>query len=298
MGVHERPWRDETDLPAMRALVSDARRAAPASETRWHVGDLTWRFHLLSYRADPRARIRLWQDGDRLVGFAVHGDDGSFDWQLHPEFAWQGIEGEMLAWADASARQTGDDRDLPCGSLETDGRRIAFLEAAGYRRAGESMVHLTRSLERQAEPPRPPSGFAVRALAGDGEVPSRAEAHRQAFHPSRVTDEGYRALMRLPGYERALDVVVASPGGDVAAFALVWLDEANRIGEFEPVGTRPGFRRMGLARAALLEGLRRMRDRGADRAIVYAEPAGPAAGLYAAVGFEPGNVEWEYRRGG
>ncbi|MGA5560099.1 GNAT family N-acetyltransferase [Streptomyces platensis] len=43
----------------------------------------------------------------------------------------------------------------------------------------------------------------------------------------------------------------------------MWLDEANRTAEFEPVGTHPDYRRLGLGRALLLHGMHLARDAGA-----------------------------------
>lgn len=63
----------------------------------------------------------------------------------------------------------------------------------------------------------------------------------------------------------------------MASSTIMWLDEANRTAEFEPVGTRPDHRRLGLARAA-----------GALRMTVacLGAPGHPQArGLYYGVGF-------------
>lgn len=55
--------------------------------------------------------------------------------------------------------------------------------------------------------------------------------------------------------------------------------------------------RRGLGRAAMLEGLRRLKALGVREAIVYAEQANPAAqALYRSVGFEPINRIDAYRR--
>ena len=63
--------------------------------------------------------------------------------------------------------------------------------------------------------------------------------------------------------------MVALPDGAFAAYCVCWLDLINRVGEFEPVGTRPAHRRKGYGRAVLLEGMRRMRERGMREALVY-----------------------------
>jgi ribosomal protein S18 acetylase RimI-like enzyme len=93
--------------------------------------------------------------------------------------------------------------------------------------------------------------------------------------------------MRAPGYDADLDLVAVAPDGQFGAFALCWVDQVAKLGQFEPVGTAPAFRRMRLARALLNEGLRRMQARGMGTVIVVVEAAEPAAcQLYESVGFE------------
>lgn len=54
----------------------------------------------------------------------------------------------------------------------------------------------------------------------------------------------------------------------VASSSTAWLDRANRVGTLEPVGTLPEYRRRGLARAAIYEGLRRLAREGVTRAFL------------------------------
>ncbi|WP_405708267.1 MULTISPECIES: GNAT family N-acetyltransferase [unclassified Streptomyces] len=68
----------------------------------------------------------------------------------------------------------------------------------------------------------------------------------------------------------------------------MWLDEANRTAEFEPVGTHPRYRRLGLARAMLLHGMHLARAAGTPHTTVACLGApghSQARGLYYGVGF-------------
>ncbi|MEO6090486.1 MAG: GNAT family N-acetyltransferase [Umezawaea sp.] len=74
----------------------------------------------------------------------------------------------------------------------------------------------------------------------------------------------------------------------MAASTIMWLDGANQTAEFEPVGTHPGYRRLGLGRAMLLHGMHLARAAGATRMTVacLGAPGHPKArGLYHGVGF-------------
>jgi len=56
---------------------------------------------------------------------------------------------------------------------------------------------------------------------------------------------------------------------------------------FEPVGTHPDFQSLGLGRAVVTEGLRKLQNWGMKRAAVCVETDNLAAqGLYKAVGFQ------------
>jgi ribosomal protein S18 acetylase RimI-like enzyme len=101
--------------------------------------------------------------------------------------------------------------------------------------------------------------------------------------------------MQLPGYDRNLDVVAVAPGGVIAAYVNGWIDPINRIGDFGPVGARLAYRRQGLTRAVLLEGLRRFQAYRMDRACVSTGVTNtPALRLYESIGFKIVNKYLEY----
>ena len=265
-----RPYRDERDLEAMRRLLMGA--GAEAHRAGYlHVGDVVW---------------RLWEDEDGgLLGFALfYPMYAGFGLQVHPQHRGGGAEEGMLRWAEerarALAREEGHQGAIDAWDVfEGDADRIALLGRRGFVRRPETYCLAARSLEGSLPAPEPPAGFVVRGLTGEDEAAERV-AHRP-----EVTAERYRAFMRAPGYERDLDLVAEAPDGRFGAYCICWMDLANGVGEFEPVGTRPGFRRQGLAKAVVLEGLRRMKARGAHTALVSFEgDNAPARRLYESVG--------------
>ena len=300
-----RRYETESDLLEMQALLMEGR-----SRTHdWHyphVGELMWSCFMVSCHLDPREHIRLWHDGRaKLVAYAILGEDPSFDCQVLPHYEWSGVETEALAWAEARLTELRQ-RDpqlwgggLVSGSRRDDAERIAFLERNGFRYSGQfAEVNLLRCLDTPIPDSVLPPGCQVRALAETGETSARAAAQREVWLPwsvGNVSDDDYVRLMHLPAYDRELDLVAVAPDGAIAAYVNCWLDPANGIGDFGPVGARPAYRRQGMTRQVLLEGLRRLKARGMDRVCVSTGVANsPARRLYESIGFTMANRYLDY----
>jgi mycothiol synthase len=208
----------------------------------------------------------------------------------HPAHA-TALGPEVLAWGEAHARALpaaeGARPSWWVSARADDPELIALLAAAGFRPARWTAWRYERALDDPLPAPTLPDGFVLRPLDGAAEVPAYVDAHRAAFGSTYMTAAWRGQILRVPGYVPDLDLVAAAPDGRVAAFAILWLGPAvagRREGQFEPVGTRPEFRRRGLARALLLEGMRRLRAAGATHALVETEDVREAAnGLYRSV---------------
>jgi mycothiol synthase len=302
-----RLYQAETDLESMLDMLMQARWRTDD----WHyahVGELLFAFFMVACHLEAKEHIRLWHDDGQLVGYAILGEDPSLDFQVLPGYEWRGIEAEAMAWTKARLAELRQ-RDqkqwggrLVSGSRQDNPQRIVFLEQHGFRLGGEfSEVNMIRSLDEPIPEAKIPAGCHVRAVE-TAEIPNRAVAQRDVWQPwtvGNVTDDDYTAFMRLPGYHRDLDIVAVAPDGAIAAYVNGWIDPVNRIGDFGPVGARPAYRRQGLTRAVLLEGLRRMRARGMDRVCVSTGVSNtPARSLYESVGFQIVNRYLEYVRPG
>jgi GNAT superfamily N-acetyltransferase len=288
----------------MQGLLMEAR----SQTDDWHyphVGDLLFQFFMVACHLNPQEHIRLWHDDGKLVGYAVLGEDPSFDWQVLPEYEWCGIETEAMAWAEtrlAELRKRAAQKwggHFVSGVRQDNAKRIAFLEQHGVRPGGEfSEVNLLCSLDEPIPEAVVSAGCQVRAVAEVGEISKRASAQREVWHPwtvGNVSDDNYAYFMRLPGYHRDLDVVAVVLEGVIAAYVNGWIDTVNRIGDFGPVGARPAYRRQGLTRAVLLECLCRMQARGMNRVSVSTGVSNtPAIRLYESVGFKIVNKYLEY----
>jgi ribosomal protein S18 acetylase RimI-like enzyme len=93
--------------------------------------------------------------------------------------------------------------------------------------------------------------------------------------------------MQSPVYVPEHEIFIVSSNGEIAAFCIIWTDEVNKIGHFEPVATHPEFQRMGLGKILLFEGMRRLKNEGMNEACVCTNHDNASAvRLYESVGFQ------------
>jgi ribosomal protein S18 acetylase RimI-like enzyme len=263
-----------------------------------HVTDLPYRFS--SWAFDYPGNVGLWFDAEgRLLAWAVMQTPfWTIDYACHPG-ADRNLHRRILAWADRCARQI---LDTPSGcpawfvnvfADQTD--RIRDLEEAGFSSQADvgddswSKVLMQRSAETPLVNHVLPAGFVIRPLAGESDVKAYVELHRAVFEGRNMT-VGWRArTLCHPAYIPDLDLVAVAPDGRLAAFCMCWLNKnpgGEAGGQIEPLGVHVDFRKLGLGRAILAEGLRRLQLYGADR--IYVETDGyrnAALELYESAGF-------------
>jgi mycothiol synthase len=300
MLTRSRLYDGDADLARMIAFL-EAANAGALSNGLFHLGDLIWGMYQNTL-FDPHENIRLWERDRQLLGFAWFDTPNAVNMQIHPALRGQGhLEAEMLEWAGERARtcQQGGQEPPTIGTwcMADDLWRDAFLIERGFARDSYEMLHLRCELTASIAAVAAPEQVVVRPVSGDDEYQERVDAHREVWHPSKVTLEAYQRLRSAPIYRPDLDLVAALPGGGFASYCICWLDTTNQTGEFEPVGTRPAFRGQGIGKAVIMEGLRRLRDAGARTALVYTPRHNqPAQKLYLSAGFQIVASEYLYRK--
>ena len=165
-----------------------------------------------------------------------------------------------------------------------------FVEEAlkrGFKKVQWSEPLSMKTLDDQLDLSyRLPKGYSFTSgskLTGD----QRAILHREAFgyqaDPvlAKGCAIGFKSMEIQPYYNKDLDLVVLNKKGMPVAFANVWHDPLNHIAILEPVGTHRNYRKMGLAKAAIFEGLKRSMELGSTKGYV-----GSDQDFYKAIGFE------------
>lgn len=261
-----------------------------------------WRY----YRADPAwdpkwdTRARLWETADgRLVGTVHHEGRGDAHLQVHPAF--RAIEKDMIKWAEHHlAAPDGAGASLRVHVFEYDAPRCALLEKRGFEKTTSGGVtRLMRFVGQPLPPPVIADGYKFRATRPDEAAdPQRiADVLNAGFGRDRHTAEEYSTFTEMaPSFRQELDLVAEAADGSFAAYVGVPYDEANRFGIFEPVCTHPDHRRHGLARALMLEGLRRLQSIGAAEVTVETGDQVAANRLYDGIGFTEAHKGFVWRK--
>jgi len=217
--------------------------------------------------------IGVWEnEHDDIVG-VVHSENeepGEAWVQIHPDYTF--LYEEMVTYIEAHLADRVGNTGYVKLYVNAGSELEEIARARGYRKLKDGAPHLEYTI---AEPPAPrlPDGFVIRSVLDEDDVDKRRMAKAIAFGAHYGPSDwppasAFREMQQAPDYREDLDLFVVAPNGDYASFCTIWIDERNRYGNFEPVGTQVEYQRMGLGRALLTEGFRRMAQYGVTRSFM------------------------------
>lgn len=315
-----RSYRDESDLTRIVDLlnlcesVDRLEQGSSLEELRQEFDDP---------QLDPAHDTQLWIDASGLlIGFGqlwipfarqdASQEDSGFLWfKVHPSSRNQGLEAAILAWADQRLRVVGRERGVQMRlrtGLRDNQRELAeFLKQQGFV-DDRYFYKMARSLAEPLPEPEFPAGFTLRHVEGNQEAEAWVAMYNQTFidhwefHP--MTVEQFEYYGKDPDYQPELDLIAIAPDGTFAAFCVAEICRAenDRSGRNEGwiplLGTRRGFRHIGLGRAMLLAGLHRLKAAGVDTALLGVDSRNPSGALrlYESVGFQKQHTRTIYVR--
>ena len=259
------PYEGGSDLDVLVRFAQQVTRERLPASSYYHPGDLIWQL----YEFDRSDDVRVWTtdaSDDEILACAIFEPTLTFQFAVNPAVTDQKrLTTEILEWAEQRRALVADKENvvlayrwlgsdtLSTTAMDTDPARIEVLVENGYvRRDQENSFRVARSLAEPVAPNLLPEGARFREMsAGDAEA--RAELHRDAWSVWGESQHGaelYRRLRSAPLYDPALDVVLEFEG-QLVSYCLCWVDSVNRVGLFEPVGTRPSAARRGFGRRAV-----------------------------------------------
>jgi mycothiol synthase len=299
-----RSYAGEADLPMIADLLNACEAidrldaGTSVEELRQEFADPDW---------DLNRDIYLWEDETRLLGFGAvwvlppsENHSGFLWFNVHPTVRGSALENQILAWSEQRMREVAHERGV-CVNLQTGARvghhyRVSLLEQHGFVRE-RYFYRMTRSLAEPIPTAQFPEGFSVRHVDCDRDAEAWVEMFNQSFidhwnhHPLTIAQ--FKHYRTEPDYNPALDRIAIAADGTFAAFftGQIYLKDNQRNGRNEGwinvLGTRRGFRRLGLGRAMLLSGLEQLKAIGVETALLGVDSKNPSGALrlYESVGF-------------
>ncbi|MEZ4517179.1 MAG: GNAT family N-acetyltransferase [Chloroflexota bacterium] len=284
--VTQRTYIRETDFEAVSRLL--VRHYRPKNhDGNWQQPAWEYMHFHPNFQPDTEDRIGIWEANGEIVGVAHHEWAlGEAFFQFHPGYTW--LKPEMLAYAEANlARETeSGDRELQVFINDFDTNFEAITLERGYRISDYYRRPISRFWIPDPFPPiKLPAGFRVKSLADEFSLEKMHRVLWRGFnHAGDPPPEGvvWREIMTAgPNFRPDLTMVVEGPDGRFVSFCGLWYEPVNRYAYVEPMATDPDFRRMGLGKAAMMEGIRRCAAEGATVAYVGSDQP-----YYLATGFE------------
>jgi ribosomal protein S18 acetylase RimI-like enzyme len=233
-------------------------------------------------------RIGLWEDEGEIVGVAA------FDGSLGEAFCltlqeYEYLKSEMLIYAKDNLSKDGKFGVI---IADTDLEFQDIAASHGFIATDQKENDAVFYLDKTSTAYDLPEGFHITTmkdtydlyqysrvlwkgfnheLNGEGEVQFSEDKEQQ----------GNEEMLR-PNVDLNLKVAVVAPDGNFAAYCGMWYDPEAGYAVIEPVATDPQYRKMGLGKAAVLEGIRRVGELGAKAALV-----GSSQQFYYSIGLRP-----------
>lgn len=233
-------------------------------------------------------RIGLWEDEGEVVGVAT------FDCQLGeafcstlPEYVY--LKNEILLYAKDNLCKDGKFGVI---IADTDLEFQNIAARLGFVATDQKDCNAIFYLDKTSTAYDLPEGFYITTMKEtydlyqykrvlwkgfDHELNGEGE-----FQFSKEKEQAGKKEMIRPNVDLSLKVAVVAPDGNFAAYCGMWYDPEAGYAVIEPVATDPDYRKMGLGKAVVLEGIRRVGELGAKTVLV-----GSSQQFYYSIGLRP-----------
>jgi GNAT superfamily N-acetyltransferase len=235
-------------------------------------------------------KIHIWEDNGRIVAVVTYESRlGEAFFQFSPGAGY--LREELFDYAEENLS----------GVAENDGRQYLYVYVNDDDNEFQSLVK-SRGYTRHPDGDRPfasfeiphpfpaitlPDGFRLLSLADEPDWVKVGRVLWRGFNhpgepPSGETELVERQKMfDTPRASRDLKIAVTVPNGDFVSFCGMFYEPTQRFAYVEPVATDPDYRRLGLGKSAVLEGIRRCAALGATVAYVGSDQE-----FYRSMGFQ------------
>jgi GNAT superfamily N-acetyltransferase len=242
-------------------------------------------------------RIGIWEDGDLIVGVATFDlRPGTAFCMTHPEY--DHLKKEMMIYSEDHLSE-GDSFGVVIPDSDMDYQDIAadLGFVATESKESDAIFHVGKIPTDY----RLPEGFKITSIKETYDLYQYYRVLWKGFNHElngegelKFSEENEKAgnlQMKRDNVDLSLKIAVVAPDGNFVSYCGMWYDKNSEYAVIEPVATDPDYRRMGLGKAAVLEGIRRVGDLGARKVLV-----GSSQQFYYSIGMRPYSTASEWRR--
>ena len=286
MSITSRGYTPDTDLSKVQGFLFEVHK-----ETGTFQNWLPTRFE--NSHLGRIEDIRIWEEEEsskrRIM--AVANRENKTIYFIHIRPGQPSLLDEAIRWIEdhsASKKQDpAEEQKLHIISLEGDPEREAALRRRGFELGPVNGILRVRDLDAPIPDAPLPDGFEIRPVRDREDFEKLASNIRIVFGHRDFTADTLEGIARGSFYIRDLDLVAEATNGSIASFCTFRVDPVSRATELEPMGTHPDYRRMGLAKALISEGMRRLKKYDPLNLYIDGAADNPAANrLYEVTGFE------------
>ena len=219
------------------------------------------------------SKVGVWEDNDDIIALAVYDCElGSSYFLVYNEYSF--IKREMLIYSKDAFRKDGkyraliDDKDVYFQEIAGRMGFIATEERENDAVCDINVNDITYNL---------PDGFRLTSADKNYELISRTVAL-----PDKKDMDNWKRMFLREYVNLSLKISIIAPDGNAVSHCGMWYDNKLDCAFVEPVGTNEEYRKLGLAKAVVLEGIKRCGLLGAKKAFV-----GSSQQFYYNIGFRP-----------
>lgn len=233
-------------------------------------------------------KIGLWEIGNQIIGIATYDTKlGNAYCLALPEYA--DLKNEMLSYANENLIGTNP---FAVVISDTDQHFQDMAASLGFVATEQSENDSIFHIENTSTEYQLPEGFCITSMEETYNLYQYKRVLWKGFNHeingegeftfSEEAEVAANAEMNRPNVDLNLKVAVVAPDGNFVSYCGMWYDATAGFAVVEPVATDPEYRKMGLGKAAVLEGIRRVGALGAKTVLV-----GSSQQFYYSIGFKP-----------
>ncbi len=234
------------------------------------------------------SKIAVWEDCNEIVALVTYDLSLGMSFLL-VKAEYDYLKEEMLTYAMA---ELAENKTFKVLITENDADFQDIATTMGFLPTNESEDVAHFPVDSDKLNYILPEGYSIQSLSENLDVYKYGkvlwngfdhEANGEGkFNPSNDELEALEKELIRPNVNLDIKLAVVNSKGDFVSYCGMWQDPKSQYSIVEPVATDPAYRRLGLGRAAVLEGIKRCAALGSRTALV-----GSNQEFYYSIGFKP-----------